>query len=621
VYDLARPPVTAALLAALMLGSLLFIQPIAAPAPSAHDATGLAPPTFGGTTVRTSPSTPAPAPTGSSALRDTSRELAARAVHPSGATFVPVFFDQEGLVLGTEWSIVVIDVGTLYSNGTSATLSLTPGEYSWAAGPVQGYRTSAGGSFQVTDAAIWIPVAYHGVLFTTYPVTFRSPEIPPGAVWYVNLQGGAVASSANSTLTFYVANGSIGWYIGPTVHLTASPAGGVLQVNGTPVEQTILWLLDPGYFEVLFNETGLPAGFNWSVTLNGSTTHAFDAPLGFIVPNGSYPFSDEAPSGFVGTPPGGTALVAGSDTEFLIVFGPKPIPTFAITFLGENVPSRGTWSVTLAGLTLIANGPGVGMEFLVPNGTYFFQVRAPFGFMSTPPNGTVTVDGSDPATIGLLFAHAPVPGYEVTFLESGLPPGTAWDVDWGDGAYYVSTNRTITLTSINGTYLWWVSSSSTETPSPSNGEVNLSGPLPGPLLIRFSFPPTRFPVRFVEDGLPNGTLWSISIVGGATYPSNSPTIEVDEPNGSFSFYVGNISGMNSTPWRGTFDVKGGPLEVDVSWHVATAPFLGSADFWLLVTLSSATAIAAFSLVWHYRRPRLPFTRRTARRLYREEFRH
>jgi hypothetical protein len=622
VWDLARTPAIAVVVSALVVGSGLLVVPIA---PLSAHATGsilLATRTLSKDPGASPPGAgPSPAPSGSLLEPDPAANLRSGGHHPLGATYVPVYFIQAGLVLGTEWSVVLTNVGTVYSNGTNASLSLTPGEYNWTAGNVEGYRSSAGGSFEVADAAIWVTVNYYGILFTTYPVTFRSPEIPPGVVWYVNLKNGAVASTANSTLTFYEVNTSIGWYIGPAAHLTASPASGVLQVNGTPSEQTIHWLIDPGYYEVLFNETGLPAGFNWSVTLDGNTTHAFASPIGFIVTNGSYPFSDYAPSGFAGHPATGTASVQGSETEFLIVFGPKLIETFGITFLSEGVPQRATWSVTLAGLTLIASGPGVGMEFYVPNGTYSYLVRSPFGFMSSPSNGSIRVNGSAPSTIFLVFSHAPVPGYAVEFLESGLPLGTPWAVTWGEGTYHVSTNRTVAFSTINGSYFWWITTNSTFSASPSSGEVNVSGPLPGPFLIRFAPPPTRFAVRFVEHGLPNDTLWSVAIVGGATHPSENTTIELAEPNGTFTFLVGNLSGMNATPWEGSFDVKAGPVEIDIGWHKVTPPFLGSADFWLLVTLSSATTIAAISLLWHYRRPRLPFTRWTARRLLTEEFRH
>ncbi len=630
MIELARAPAIAVVVSAIVLGSALVPIPMSGVAPRSEGSVRFS--TLGSnvpTGRAGSPSavgnrakgTPMVAGLRGAGIASEVVDDRSAAPAPSDSNYVPVTFLQTGLVLGTRWDVVVTDVGTVYSNGTSATLSLVPGEYDWSPGSVQGYGSSGGGNFSVVAAALWITVRYHGSLFTTYPVTFRAPEMPPGVPWYVNLRSGPSASSTNSTLTFYETNGSFGWSIGPTVHLTATPDSGVLLVNGTPLTETIDWLLASGYYEVLFNETGLPGGFNWSVTLNGTTTTTFASPIGFIVPNGSYPFTDESPSGFEAHPANGTATVTGEDTEFLIVFGPEIVPTYSIFFVGEFLPPHGTWSVTLAGLTLIANGPNVGMQFIVPNGSYPYRVRPPFGYMSTPTNGTVTVNGSNAPTVVLTFALAPVPEYEVTFLETGLPNGTFWDVIWAGATYYESENRTIDFGASNGTYVWVVSSESPDMPSPPSGELNVSGPIAGPLSIRFVAPPLRFPVHFVETGLPNGTLWSVTITPGASYTSLNATIEFTEPNGTFLFRVSNVSGLNSTPWQGTFSVAGGPLEIPVRWSPVSTSFLGSANFWLLVTLASATAIAAVVLVWQYRRPRLPFSRRDARRLLQKEFRH
>ena len=536
------------------------------------------------------------------------------------AIYETVTFEQIGLVLGTSWSVVITDVGSVQSNGTSASVALTPGEYSWSPGNVEGYSTSAGGAFDVGLKAIWINVVYHGILFTTYPVTFRSPGIPPTVAWYVTLRTGVVDSSTNSSLTFYEPNGTFGWNIGYTTHLTPSPSSGVFQVNGTPVDQRIYWSLSPGYFEVQFNQTGLPAGVNWSVSLNGSVSSAFASPIAFVVSNGSYAYTIGSPPGYEAHPDSGTAVVAGDEPEFLIEFGLGIVPTYSVTFLGEGLPPRDPWTVTFAGITLLAGGPGVGMRFVVPNGSYPFSVGAPPQYVSTPPNGTVVVAGESPPTIVLAFVHAPVPGYAVEFVETGLLVGTPWFVQWGSGAYYPSSNATIEFDAINGTYPWLVTADSTDLATPSSGTLNVSGAAPGPVRIRFAPPAPTYAVTFTEHGLADGTLWSVAILGGAVYPSLNASIEIHEPNGSYDFRIGNVSGLNSTPWEGAFEVTGGPVGIQVAWAPVTTPFVGSPTFWLLVTLGTATAVAAIALVLHYRPPRRRISGRTARRLS-GEFRH
>ena len=525
-----------------------------------------------------------------------------------------VTFTQQGLVLGTHWFVVITNVGTIQSNQTSMQVSLVPGTYNWTPGLVEGYVSSSGGSFSVGITAIWVTVVYHGSLFTTYPITFRSPALPPTLVWDITLRNGAEATSPNATITFYETNGSYGWFIGALPHLTPSPSSGVFTVNGAALFENITWRLTEGYYVVLFNETGLPSGLNWSVTLNGSLRQAYASPIGFVEPNGSYPFVVGGPSGYSPHPSSGTAVVRGSEPEFFINFGLTSVATYSVSFVGEGLEPGAPWTVTFAGITLLAGGPGVGMSFLVPNGTYSFWVGPPPQFSSTPENGSVRVAGADLPTIVLTFTHVPVPGYVVTFTETGLPAGTAWIVTWAPGTYYASTNTTIAFTTLNGTYNWRVSTQSGDTPTPSSGSINISGPLSSAIPIRFQGASPEYPVEFVAVGLPAGTLWTVLVRFEAIYPSSNTTIDLTEPNGSYLFVVGNVSGMSSSPTNGSFTVTGTPVSVRIDFSTVTTPFLGSATFWLVVTLGGATAIAAGALVWHYRPPRRRLTRRSARRL-------
>jgi len=165
-----------------------------------------------------------------------------------------------------------------------------------------------------------------------------------------------------------------------------------------------------------------------------------------------------------------------------------------------------------------------------------------------------------------------------------------------------------------------VTADSTDLATPSSGTLNVSGAAPGPVRIRFAPPAPTYAVTFTEHGLADGTLWSVAILGGAVYPSLNASIEILEPNGSYDFRIGNVSGLNSTPWEGAFEVTGGPVGIQVAWAPVTTPFVGSPTFWLLVTLGTATAVAAIALVLHYRPPRRRISGRTARRLS-GEFRH
>jgi hypothetical protein len=134
----------------------------------------------------------------------------------------------------------------------------------------------------------------------------------------------------------------------------------------------------PGPYNLTFNETGLPNGTFWSVELCGAST-----------PNGSS-------------------------------WSPQALPDWG---------------------RCLRNGTGnSSVAFPLANGTYRYQIHtvevgnATYG--ADPSVGTLPINGSG-ATIDLTFA-ALVP-YNVTFVESGLPTGTVWSVqfvgghDWARG--------------------------------------------------------------------------------------------------------------------------------------------------------------------------------------------
>jgi hypothetical protein len=613
VIDLVRTQAVAAILSMVLVGSALVVALPARPAVSS--------PLDSRIDAPSTPSAPSPTAMAPSAPR------AAEPSGPAAPASVPrapargaagsyqlVTFTQQGLVLGTHWFVVITNVGTIQTNQSAVQVSLVSGTYNWTPGLVEGYVSGAGGSFTVGLTAIWVTVVYHGSLFTTYPITFHSPGLPPTLVWDITLRNGAGATSANSTITFYETNGSYGWFIGALSHLTPNPSSGVFTVSGFHLFENISWRLSSGYYVVLFNETGLPSGINWSVTLNGTNHQAFASPIGFVEPNGSFPYTVGSPSGYPAHPSSGTAVVRGSEPEFFINFGITILPTYSVSFVGEGLEAGSPWTVTFAGITLLAGGPGVGMDFIVPNGTYSFSVGSPPQFTSTPSNGSVRVAGADVATIVLTFTHVPVPGYLITFVETGLTAGTPWIVTWAPDTYYASTNDTIEFSSINGTYHWRVSSDSSDVPTPENGSINISGPLASPFEIHFSAPPPTYAIQFVEVGLPGGSLWTVLVRLQAIYASSNTTIDVNEPNGSYLFVVGNVSGMSSSPTNGSFMVSGSPLSIRISFSVVRTPFVGSATFWLIVTLGTATGIAAVALAWYYRPPRKRLSRRSARRL-------
>lgn len=78
---------------------------------------------------------------------------------------------------------------------------------------------------------------------------------------------------------------------------------------------------------------------------------------------------------------------------------------------------------------------------------------------------------------------------------------------------------------------------------------------------------TDYAVTFVESGLPAGTSWNVSI-DGTLLSSTSADIVFHEPDGSYLFSVGEISGYITNP-EGNVTVNGGPVTMPILF-VATS---------------------------------------------------
>ncbi len=142
-----------------------------------------------------------------------------------------------GLSVGDSWRFAA---GGTSSSGTASTLhlSLPSGSYTWAVTPPPGYTaTPASGSVVVAGSAVSVGTV---VLTVTYPTTatFAVTEIPSGlpagGSWSLSIGGTSTAGIASS-LSLSLPNGSYTWAASPPGGYSASPAGGIVSVNGAPI--------------------------------------------------------------------------------------------------------------------------------------------------------------------------------------------------------------------------------------------------------------------------------------------------------------------------------------------------------------------------------------------------
>ncbi len=334
----------------------------------------------------------------------------------------------------------------------------------------------------------------------------------------------------------------------------------------TTFGQSPVAILPATTFDVGFNETGLPSGTTWSVSMNGTTETSATPRVGFSEPNGTYSFAIVPPAGYLSTPSTGNVTVRGHSVNISVAFRAIPPGQYAITFAESGLPSGTAWSVTLNGSTATSTGPAVG--FVEPNGTYHYSVGAVNGFAATPSGGTLLVNSSG-STVSIRFVAVSKGNYSVTFDASGLPVGTNWSVDL-NGTTTNSTSPTIGFAETNGTYAFTVGAAGGYTGSPGSGSITVAG-TPVSVSIAFSSrAPSAFAVTFSEAGLPTGQAWSVTL-GGATQAATTGTLAFLEPNGSYAYSMGPVSGYLATPASGTLNVSGAAVRIPIAFVPVSSP--------------------------------------------------
>lgn len=206
-------------------------------------------------------------------------------------------------------------------------------------------------------------------------------------------------------------------------------------------------------YTATFTESGLPAGTSWSVSLGNTSRSATSSSIAFTVSNGSYNYSVRSPvaigngTRYVATSSSGTVRVSGSSVSTAVVYrsqfflqtGASPVGT------GTVSPSSG-WYASGAAVSVRAQ-PSSGELFSGWSG----QGNGSYNGPLNPAN--VTVGG--PVQETARFASTSNTSTTVSFVESGLPRGTVWNVTFG-GVTASSTNATVSFVAVNGTYAYTV---------------------------------------------------------------------------------------------------------------------------------------------------------------------
>ena len=226
--------------------------------------------------------------------------------------------------------------------------------------------------------------------------------------------------------------------------------------------------------------------------------------------------------------------------------------SYGVTFVEKGLPNETHWSISVGGSAESSNNSTI--TFLEPDGSYNFIMGMVRDYRPLPSNFTVVVRGSN---ITLVVVWVPVL-YPVTFVESGLPANTFWNVTLGNQTNY-SSNSTITFKVMNGTYEYNVPDVNGVASSSPSGTIKVNGE-PTKVFLQFTVP-VNF--TFIESGLPAGSKWSV-FIDGSYHNSTSSIISFNLPNRTYSYLIILPSGYYAKQTQGLVDYSNNLVVVNAS---------------------------------------------------------
>lgn len=399
----------------------------------------------------------------------------------------------------------------------------------------------------------------------SYPVTFTESGLPISTLW--GIQIGATSYTTNtSSITIVEPNGSYS-YGALQVPNYATNGTGNFTVSGAAVSVSVTYVRA---YPVTFQESGLPAGANWTVSVLGDSNTSFGSSMVFWEANGTIAYF-VSPVPNYSTSSNGSFRLSGSPLTVPVVFRKVLFP---VDFHEVGLASPFVWSVTLLPNDQLSSDlPDLGVN--LPNGTYNYTVQPVPSYASNATAGVLnlTVQGA-PVTVTISFR----PQFSLLFQESGLPSGTLWTVNVAQLSNATKgTSLGFLLT--NGTYNWTLTPIAGYTTS-WTGSVTIDG---SALDVPIDFSPYTYLANFTESGLAAGTTWYLT-VGGMTYQSSRSLLSVPEPNGSYAYSLVPLSGYR-TPPPGRIAIDAAGIAVSITWVPVTFPVrfyevgLGTGDLW------------------------------------------
>lgn len=235
----------------------------------------------------------------------------------------PVVFEQTGTFVYSGWSLRLNGTPALGSSLFSAA-DLPNGTYPYLLSPGRGQQVEGippAGNVTVDGAGI--EIAFSLVRAPNYGIGFQEAGLPHGLRWCVDLQGWSECSTSGHLRYPRLSPGTYEYSVLPVPGqtLTVRADGTVLPSSGTititDASRSIHLRFDHPY-SVVFTESGLPPGTNWSVRVDGVSYYSTGATLSVELPNGTYAYHLDAVPGYRATGSPSRIVVDGAGTSVTV---------------------------------------------------------------------------------------------------------------------------------------------------------------------------------------------------------------------------------------------------------------------------------------------------------------
>ena len=464
-----------------------------------------------------------------------------------------VQFKESGLPSGTEWYVNITGyptsgpISSQYYN-----TSLQNGTYYYSVSSVNTGFFANAGEFSVNGHSMEINVSFQP---RRYGITFTESGLPSGTAWYVNISGLQSSGPISSSYTVNLTDGNYTFTSATTNNNYRPFYDSSFSVNGNAVSIKIIF--KPVLYAASFSETGLPTGVSWYVNLsNGIDSGPITgSSYSFSLINGTYSFTVASSNKIYEPVYVGKFSISGSNVSNSVQFTKV---TFQVTFTEKGLPVGTLWTVNLSGSVLSSTTSTITFTGIT-NGTYAYNIPGISGYFSSISTGTLTVNGHS-VTMGVAWNKT---AYVTTFKETGLPEGSTWYVNiTGHPSSGALTGNVFSISLPNGTYSYAISTNNKDYASPGASFTVLGQSITVPVV----FHSITYALKFVESGLPSGTIWNVT-VDGHGLSSTSSTITFQLINGSYTYSIAGVAGYHTSHYSSSVTISGSDVTIQVSWSI------------------------------------------------------